>query len=68
MAAAPAAFAGGGGRPNPGAPTPTPTPTLTQTPIQTQIEPVGGSSIKARFMKPGKYSHVTWLGGNKAKY
>ena len=32
------------------------------------IEPVGGSSIKARFMKPGKYSHVTWLGGNKAKY
>ena len=32
------------------------------------IEPVGGSSIKARFMKRGKYSHVTWLGGNKAKY
>ena len=36
--------------------------------VATRIEPVGGSSIKARFMKPGKYSHVTWLGGNKAKY
>ena len=32
------------------------------------IETLGRSSIKARFMKPGKYSHVTWLGGNKAKY
>ena len=33
-----------------------------------RIETLGRSSIKARFMKPGKYSHVTWLGGNKAKY
>ena len=33
-----------------------------------KIEALGRSSKKARFMKPGKYSHVTWLGGNKAKY
>ena len=30
-----------------------------------EIETVGGSSIKARFLKPGKTSHVTWLGGIK---
>ena len=34
----------------------------------TRIEPLGRSTFPARFMKPGKYSHVTWLGGNKAKY
>ena len=32
------------------------------------IETVGRSTFPARFLKPGKYSHVTWLGGNKAKY
>jgi hypothetical protein len=33
-----------------------------------QIEVRGGSTSRDRFMKPGKYSHVTWLGGNRAKY
>ena len=33
-----------------------------------RIETLGRSTFPARFMKPGKYSHVTWLGGNKAKY
>ena len=32
------------------------------------IETLGRSTFPARFLKPGKYSHVTWLGGNKAKY
>ena len=33
-----------------------------------RIETLGGSTFPARFLKPGKDSHVTWLGGNKAKY
>ena len=33
-----------------------------------EIEIRGGSTSKAGFLKPGKYSHVTWLGGSKAKY
>ena len=37
-------------------------------PGQLWIETLGRSTFPARFMKPGKYSHVTWLGGNKAKY
>ena len=37
-------------------------------PATTGIEILGRSIIPARFLKRGKYSHVTWLGGNKAKY
>ena len=33
-----------------------------------RTETLGGSTSRDRFMKPGNYSHVTWLGGNKAKY
>ena len=36
--------------------------------LESPIEVRGRSTSRDRFLTPGKYSHVTWLGGNKAKY